>query len=433
MRKRLLLIILILLGIQCISARAVTIDPGTYKLKWQPIKGQAECVSTQDFSVGRKPASITEKVNGLKSERTFWGTSASFKIIIDESKGSNTGYDVAYLIPIRYAADITDLSNAIVLPLKKKTEDELVSVKTVQPVEVVLGKRGKESVYRAQVSVSVTMETSTNVLLFKGGEDQTVLIPCYAHVTIYSGWCGKIKSDHGELNIVTIDTDGDGLFGARYSKDRNGQVVTTGDGIWIGKHKPGCECKQCQWVTLGKASSYCDRLYSIDVSRTGDTVKIRPYAGVTGTLVFRAVDGRNLPAKCSTRYISGTSGFFDINIGKAVRLPVGNYTYGLMEIPPLPEVGETKQFTVVSFGRDDRINIKEGRRTVARVGGPIKMQIEPSISKITVKLGESKDISLDFSVGSGKSRFLFLGEQPPKVNIRDSKGKIVASGIGKFG
>ncbi|MEN6520537.1 MAG: hypothetical protein ABFD46_05215 [Armatimonadota bacterium] len=421
---RLFLSVILLSGF-LLPSEAVILQPGTYKLAWTTSEDISK-TTCQFLELDLAPQDNgVPAINGLKSAKYLRcgpDEDCYLRMVLDESKGTGKGYDVAY-ISLAASGKLTDVAQAIKLPLRKSNNAPLMwkDVKVLESDKFTLDIPYTSSNIIRKTTISLEID------IFDDGN-----ITGTAAIKLWSGWSGVIKTDGEDLKVILDDQNADGLFEKNSSNQAiDGTTPCLNDYIWIGRHNGQCECGECKSFMLGGVSSYDNKLYIINVKPSGEEIEIKPYTGPSGTVILNAIDGYNKPAKCGAT-IHGKEGFFKLlDNGKETQIPAGVYkTSPLFIIEPEQNKASDKRISI--FQRANlEITVQPEKAVTIDAGGPVTLSINSEKDAVTAKAGQEIKISLDIKIKDEKA--VILSEKNPVISIYNSAGKLLKSGKGEFG
>jgi len=396
----------------------LSIVPGTYKLEWKIPEPQEP--ETGMLFTYLQPMSSTQagRYEGLSSAKCLSGTAGPLIVIIDESKGTGNGYDTAYFAPAALTDPKSDLKQAGSVTLKVDPSGTGYDPDLKEPLAVSfpIGPAGSRIVQKAAISPVFRI-----YLPDKEGKRTG-----FANLWVRGGWYGKIKTDEGELEIGTLDRNWNGRYDDRIMPKSSSPYLVPGDAIRI--RKAGGPDST---LSLGKAVGYGGKLYSVKVSETGDALQIQPYEGDTAELRIDSRDSRGKPVPCAWASVGGPSGTFLLDNTNEITVPPGKYWCWRVFLVPKQEGPEKDRFGVAITSNDSRA-VARNQTAVFKYGGPIKVEIQPGSDVVRMKHGEEKSISLAITVGGNEIGGV-SGNREPKIEIRDTKGKVLKTDKGAFG
>lgn len=409
------------LGVAALApALGITIEPGVYKMEWRvPEPDHASFGGHRGTGVAQIGDRQISLFKGIRSAEALMGRAGPYTIVIDESDGTGTGYDIAYVFERPSDDSAYDLGSAAKIKLNRNGQVLVPQDADGLLIDQTMGRPGSQITKKAALSLSAAMTVRED------GKEE----PDHAVLTLRGGWYGKLRTDEGELDVQVIDMDLDGAFDDPLSVDLARSSVVVGDMILLGGTPTRFEDYQ-KLVYIAETSCYDDKLYRFDVSATGDTVTIEPYAGDVGTISVKAIDGYGKPAQCTGSAFYGEAGVF-YRSGPRMAVPPGNYGYLTATIMP-EQSGPNDDVFGVRVRPDGIVKVAANKETVVKVGGPMNVEIEPESRTITAKAGEQKTVRLVLTVG-GEELAGVEGNRRAWVNIRDSKGKLLSSEQTGFG
>ncbi len=398
-------------------ALGTTIEPGTYTMEWRiPEAGEDVSFGGRVFAaLAPADTGLASNYKGLSSSKGLYGGTSRYTVFLDESKGTGTGYDTAYVLEGELGESECDLT-ADAFKIKLKKQDGLLqSAESSGPVvDLTIGEEGSQITKKAVLGVDVHMS----------GEQ-----PQLAMLVMRGGWYGTLKTDKGDLDVQLIDVNSNGIYGDKVSANADQPYPNPGDVVLIGGMPTRFE-DYGNLLYLGDVVSYGGKLYEMSVSKTGETIDVQSYTSPVGKLRIEALDGRGKPSRCSTAMLFGNSGMFSTDGGE-LTVPPGEYRWLTAGIVPTQEGPEEKHFGITVQPKST-VKVTKGKTAVTKIGGPMKVEIAPGMGVITVSQGGMKMIQLSFTVG-GDELGGVMGNRMAWVNIRDRKGKLLSSKQSGFG
>ncbi len=396
-----------------------TIQPGTYLLEWKvpslpdhfnpryPFAGPGENL----YRVELKPVSASRgrTYGGLKSANAFVGWRGGFFVLLDESKGSGTGYDTAYIAASKADLAMVDVTRAVKVSLKDNpgkfpgaaaTDSTLwlANKPGELSTEICIGEPGDQVTERARVDGFKVYQRQTGVRTE----------PCSAEVTVRGGWYGTITTSKGKLQVRVTDHNGNGVYGDKFQPGWETDEKAWGDTINLIPVKRG---EMEDILLLAEAVLIDGQLYLVDVSKTGNRLDIKPYGGETGFLSVGATDGKGKQANCENVSYSGDKGDFWPVDDKPVKVPVGNYRCsasigaGVYVVSPL-------------------VALEKDRTVRFAIGGPLHFDVAPGADAIHAKAGEDRQIETTVYAGQDIMHLASCGKFT--ATFTDAEGKTVA-------
>jgi len=397
-------------------AWGLTLEPGTYKLEWRVPKDYVEGqVTAKNMYGSAVPAQKAKMYRGLVSKCPIACNDERWQAVLDESKGTGAGYDTLYIVTQRSRDGIFDAKQAIAVPLIKADGYLISDPDTQLTLTVPFGGVPREVTAAASAMVrTIGKET-------RG----------YVEVALGGAWVGKVRTDKGELDMFPIDANENGAFDDRIKAKAGGEDPDEGDALVI--HRPSLlEGRGDEQIYLAKCVQLDGKLYSIDVSKTGDTVEIGPYTDPLGRLRIDATSPSGKKIKVTGAQIVGEAGNFSIERDTSGDIPVGVYTYANADVETAP-AGKTPAMKL-SVRASNPVHVNAGQPSVWMIGGPLKVEIQPDTKNIAAKRGGPLSLEVSFKLGADEVPSISGGNQAtPKVTITSPKGKIVKTGKAEFG
>ena len=395
---------------------------GTYELSWDPemIGRELECKMKYQ---GDQAKSRIKKLPDLISTKPMInaysfdgpGDEGLLFVVLDESKGTGKGYDIAYIDVNRNS----DLSDDQAVKWEGASDNYRQNTSWVS-LPSHQGKPGGE-----QASNPVQMRLHID----KSGDQYFRATP-----ERKGGWKGTIDSNKGKLECATFDSNGNGIYSDRLSVLDNFEfdwnsfdmlyADTNGFGrlalLSYGPHA----------LRLSEAVGLAGKFYVIQVNDPGNKVTIAPYTGPTGTLMITCDNVGGLKGTVTGVRLTGKYGeyIFDDCGGQPVSLPTGKYeVYSCCIEPDIK--GNTKINVYCSL--DPGTEIKAGEQTNLNIGGKITAEINPSKKEIALKPGSQETLGLVMKLG-GKTEVYGVNPKDDqsfdlKVRFLDAKGSELAT------
>ena len=325
------------------SLTAASLTPGVYRLKWDNRPASQDSL----WSVYRQEQAAiflskpTERIRGAVSNRAlagpFWGD--SFRICLDESKGSGKGYDTAYIgTGSVYITDV-DCRKMVKIPLVARNGGLYA---TAFAADVPAGRRNAAPARRL-FDIAARVQPDG-----RGG------VTGKAWIYIRGAWHGRIKTDRGYVPVRLMEKEGFGQW----------QTVIMGRADNSELDEP----TSLSLLHIGGAITFDNELYSLRVSPKGDSLSIQPYGGPTGVVRVRAVDGYGRPVRKASMFVGNLR--YSCSQGRKVMMPVGNYD----EVTFNLQVGDRLNLFTI-YPSLPRLTIRKGAQTID-VGGPLSLGLE---------------------------------------------------------
>lgn len=390
---------------------AVTIEPGVYRLEWRVPEDDSDLSYIARRGVSLKPLAA-EPEDGFASTMCYSGTERGFTVVVDESGGTGTGYDTAYVLPAGDETVRIESSKGLTFALK----DNLGSLRCDDSRRV-LEMPGLGKPVRLKLEVHMAADA------------RNVKRPYFAELTLLGGWIGQLRTDSGQIQVQTVDQDGDGVYGEKTRLDPVTKMPSSGDAVVVGKASGGLDGLG-NILHLGEVVSYAGKLYAFDVSPAGDQIEVRPYGGQTGKIVLQAKDGYGRAAACDFLMLSGGSSVLTHRGTGVMPVPPATYLCPTAVIRAQQGAG-AGDFALV-LQPDQEVSVRAGASATLRLGGVIRAMIGSGFGILGIRRGEEKTVRLNFQVGACRLADV-VGPRAVTVNLRDSRGRLVHGGQALFG
>ena len=376
--------------------------PATYQLECQPVPPEALVAEPQYFS-----------------EHPLYGSfqladsdDNTYTIVIDESKGTGSGYDTLY-IDANNNEDLTDdpkLSETPSPHRQSRLEFPLVEI------SVEIG--GREYPYYLTPSTQ-TYSGRTDILVSS------------------SSYClGELAFGEKTYPMALFDSDRNGLFndvGAIPSEsERRDKIYTSGDMLVFdvdgdGKFWNSTHNTADLQRGLGKYVSFGDTCYEMDVEPHGRTITIRETEAPCGYI----------KAKHQDYWVEllGDAGALKLSSSESKgKVPVGEYRLATCSIETQDDEGVTWRILGRGNWRQPVIEVKRNRKAALEFGPPLTARITLTKQRDVLEIG------LDVTGRRGETypprdfRRVGKGLPPaPRFQVRDDRGNIVVSGDFEYG
>lgn len=394
MRPTIRIFITLAIALVALPAFGLKLIPGTYKLKWETRQKANDSLwlnHAGGYDSFSEPDLLTVPRDGIKgavSKRAWVTTSSDYRIVLDESKGTGKGYDTAYIMPSSGDTEIR-LKRMIQVPLKRQGS---FFVAKAFPISIQMGSIRRQRVFDLRIQMQRRCDSTPHAK---------------TRLYVTGGWYGSIKTDQGVIQMRLLERGSFGNWSALVIGKPHGSVRTV-EGL-----------KRAVTIEPDSPIVFDNQLYCIHISCSGDTVKVEPYKGPTGTVTVSAVNGFGKPIYkyqlCLDR-ASGHSLNFNLREKQTIRVPAGEYNYAVADFSLNSNnyPGMRSRLPGLSVKRDKVTNLS--------LGGPvtIKMGIWKSDDgsySITSKWLLPKPQECD-SILDGSDIYLVL---------KDSSGKTVFS------
>lgn len=394
------------------------LTPGTYDLTWDPTLKcagvtRSSCIKWDylaSFDFKKKPQLVSANprywifpIDSLKGGR--------FGIILDESKGTGTGYDTVYM-------DLNrdwDLTNDPKMSIGKIGNYEYGYTEWAKVLSNKGSSDGKEP-------GCTTLRLGAMWSGPKGDE-------LYGHVWQEGGWKGTIQTNNGPVECALVDYNTNGKFNDHVQRLTNLQVKDRGDLLFAdtnGSGKLALMTYGSQSINLDPVCKVGQKFYQITPSPEGDELIIEPYSGPMGTLVLSAGNIGGVGGKAGRCQVIGKQGsymFTKIDDGR-IELPCGDYRISSVS---LALTSGARSFNL-ECGTDSPVSIEQGNEARIDVSGSITSKISPKHEQLTWKAGESQAIDWQMKVGD-EVAVTAIGDRTagnaPRVKFFDKTGKMV--------
>jgi hypothetical protein len=278
-------------------------------------------------------------------------------------------------------------------------------------VEITLGPPGAEITKKAEAEPTVYMKPDA----------QGKVRPYNAQLELSGGWSGRVGSDIGPIRLYTSDRNANGVY-----NDPNDAAVLSVTRSYDQSWNSSSNVE----LPAGRVGNIGGKLFIVEVSAVGDTVKLKPYTGSTGKVNVSTFDSSGKPAKVSTVSFAGDTGrmsYYSKTTSGFV-LPSGSYSCTVtVQLPVKAKYGG---YETLDMKTKTPVTVSKGKTTSIRFGGPLQMQIGSGKGPIEVKQGIGRDIMVTFSTPNS-SVDTSTGLTIP-VNVRNATGKVVWSSTAEY-
>ena len=348
------------------------------------------------------PAGVKGQPKYLSEKPMFGSTklgpaSSAYLFALDERKGTGKGYDVLYFDG-NNNGDLTDDK-----PVYKHT-----------------GRYGQESFGPVKVLIDYGQGPS----LYYGSAD------CYPdrselYFSSAGYFTGKAKFGNKQHAIAVIDYNNNGTFDNRtgdfWSRDRI-LVDINDDGNFSEEYNDLSErCIYAKYFKVG------EEYYAAETSPDGAKVVI-----TQPEISFGAV--RFTPEMFQGAVMSDETGLFTVSADSGkVNLPQGQYRVVYNSIKKTDKSGPGWILEHREYSGKPLFEVKSGEVTEFKYGEPLtaKLTYTKEGSDIQFAIAFTDIAGMGYTIGRGQNSF----EQPspPKINIFDSSGNLIASKIFEYG
>ena len=419
MRVVLIVVLGILVGSCVWAAKPPTLKLGEYKLQWMDQdQNSDELGPEKDFR--KMTADEVKRCPGLVSADCSI-TDGPLRVIVDESKGTGTGYDTLYYIPPSVNSDEIDFSRAVKMSLRVVEGSKYV-LSAANPLTFVEWPVGKGTSRQLKKMVGGGL----NVKLPRPdwGTSRMRLLP-----SISGHWSGKIDTDQGQVSVSLIDHNWDGIYGQKVRYDREFGDMMPADEILIGDgpNLRPLATHIYHTMFLGKGVTYEGKLYDLKVSSSGETITVLPYDGGKGKLLIDARDSRGKPFEYVGALAINGEGIYTVRGALGTELPTGTYNDMWVLIGPDAQAADDRKFRFYQHC-PGKLKIDKGKTVTLRVGGRMTLDIQAQQgAKIsTVKAGGNLSFEITPMIGK-ECAFMFDDEKHLNITVKDAGGRVVHS------
>jgi len=396
------------------------LKPGTYDLAWDPEADLSEAAYCYNKFGQADAAKHAVKLPEFVSKRAyvmafqFDGTNDDglLLVAVDESKGTNKGWDTIYA-DFNRNRDLTDDK-----PISIRTSSNYSQFKS--DWFTVPSHQGSAGEARTDHSVQVKLS---------GWADSNYIS---VRPMVKGGWKGTVDSNKGKIDCINIDANFNGVFGDIEHAARNYQSFTDGDSICFDAVSYG-HIVTAEWSPqhfgLFNVCKVGSKFYVISSNPTGNQITIKPYTGQLGQLFVKVENIQNVGGSATSMYVIGDAGYYQFSelSGKPLTLPVGKYRISSINLTL-----NTTNKLPISCNYDPVITVSAAQRTTAVIGGKISLAIKPSSGDdFTLVPGSQNTIVWDIKIGD-KTTVSSIGENNgqndgPKVKFYDKKGSLIST------
>lgn len=392
------------------------LTPGTYTLSWDDNLDLSHAFFPESV---RSREELQSKIKGLSlliSSKPYLssyrldgdGYDGSLVIVCDESKGTGTGYDTAYIDANRNW-DISDDK-----PIKWKRDAGMGNSSKTSCVEV-LAHQGDPNGDHADHPVMVSLSIYSAENYFQ------------ARPMIKGGWKGSIQSNRGPIEFIPIDANQNGRYGD-ISKSAKGEADCFAiDTNGIGQALPWTGSRHV--LRANEVVSIANRLDNISVSDKGDKVTVKPYTGASGQIAVKASRIGGLDAKIVGMVITdGASCYTLHDYDSSLLLPAGHYS---MESCDIVLQSAKLSNPRISVAVSDMFSIEPDKMSTFTIGGDVSASIDPAEKQTVFYSGQQGQFTWSLGLGKGAT-ISNLGEMDRSRGVRvklfDGHDKVVYSG-----
>ncbi len=358
-----------------------------------------EKLETEPIYFSRRPLYGTIQLGDSEDKR--------FVLVIDESKGTRSGYDTLY-IDGNNNEDLTDDAKVV-----GRISDGTMTEFPTATATVEIG--GREYPYHIKPMV-------------------------YSYSDISVGWSpagyceGELRFGDRTYKVALFDDTCNGVFNDAHAVPRgyptSGSVYARGDTMVIDIDDDG-EFKKSYSDTpemyhVGKYISFGDTCYELEIAPSGRTITVCETDSPCGYIASEQ-EGYSVE-------LIGDDGALKLNGGASrVKAPAGEYRFAACSFEGKDDRGTSWRIIgqgdwsqpVITVNPDEDSSLKFGppltaSLTVAQSGGSFQFGLE-----IKGQGGETYSAA-NFERGPGRV-------QPPRLEIRDENGEVVARGTFEYG
>jgi beta-lactamase regulating signal transducer with metallopeptidase domain len=397
--------------------KGLRILPGEYRLEWDMRDPRLDDNYTRDsYDPALLDSATRSKIVGLISRRARNFESDGLEIILDETRGSGEGYNVAYVFPQERLHDgKVGLRTTWRVPLQllgdTLTNDHF-------RLELKLGTQQQHAAKPAQFCITLRMDASGT--------------PRDASFVRMGRWYGHVRTTKGQVEVETRDENWNGDYNgvSTYTCKWRNCCGHGRDVVKLGEMKSSSGLSG--WYTEDIVAArgiamYAGRLYVVKVSPTGDRVWIDDYTGKAGELTVSARDGFGKPAGFSLS-LAPTGYVFSGFGSRSVAVPPGNYSCSAIVGPPNKgaERRDPDMDTPAIDYDPPKTTISAGKSTALNLGGPLEFSIKPNERPIRVHQGHKHIVSFFLvAAGAGPVYTNFSYGTLTPIRVVNAKGKIV--------
>ncbi|MDO8585806.1 MAG: hypothetical protein Q7T82_02090 [Armatimonadota bacterium] len=396
-----------------VSAAASTLPVGSHKLEWvlpPPNEKQANqppdcCLPSISFSGQFTLMPAACKIAGAVSSKVLAypprPAGRSRVAVVDESKGTGTGYDSLYIVPFDSAkSSVIDLARArkISVAVHESTQSngngiaaswlEMLDDPKDVIIDVPFGK-GKNEVIKKVGVDAVKLYLKLNGVYIS---------PPFSFIHFRGRWTSTVSTDQGSFTFTSMG-------GEVYL------LASTKEGTThMGMH-------------AGKRYSFGGELYVANINDVGDWITIKRYEGAAGSIRVEALDGFGKPIAVAGSQVQGDGVAYSVNDKEDTKVPPGDYRYDITIAMPAGTSGYP-----VSMHGDARV--EPGQTKIIAVGGPVRVIADPDENEIIYTQGAGKAVALAPSINGLNAKISFPdNKMNMSLVIKDGKGGIVWTGV----
>ena len=329
----------------------------------------------------------------------------SYTIVIDESKGTRSGYDTLY-IDANNNEDLTDDPKISGKALDDGNRTEFPSI------EVTVSGGGQNYPYRLTPTIYSYQQTMVQ--------------------WSPSGYCeGELRFGDKTYKIALFDFTCNGLFNDAYQQFRGtGPIYAFGDTMVMDLdgdgtfQKPYEETREVYYV--GKYVSFGNTCYEMQIEPNGRKITVRQTDVPCGYIVTAKNGG--------SAELIGTDGAIRLNgPGSRAKVPAGEYRLAACNFEGKDENGAVWRIVGRGMWSQPPVQVNPNEKTSLMLGPPLKATVT------TNKSGDSFAFALSIAGQGGETYSAGSFQQagrpvpPPRLEIRNDKGEVVVRGNFQYG
>lgn len=348
----------------------IVLESGTYHLTWDAETDCSGVLNNWPDYEEEEALAYFKKMPDFASEKPY---AAAFKIdgngedglllvVLDESKGTGTGYDTVYLDTNRNG-DLSD-EKPVTYQSERGTFDEHLT-----PWVGVQSRQGNGA-YSNPTEVKLEVYPSDE----------------YMFITLYRKgfWHGKIKTNKGDVDLGVLDVSGNSLYND--AEEWSDMILADVNG----SGRLAFSYYGTQSMNVNDIIAVADKFYHIDPSPEGDTVTIERYGGPKGTLLIEAGDICGLAGTPTSISLEGT---VDLTASgdeavKPITLPVGKYSINYCTIT----LKSGNKTLLLEISQENAAEIVPHRQTLLVIEGDITAAISPDEETLKLKAGSEETV-----------------------------------------
>jgi len=360
-----------------------------------------EKLTAEPVYVSRKPLYGHVKLgNGKDTKYTF---------VIDESRGTRSGYDTFY-IDANNNQDLTDDPKLV----GTFTPEDPFSAEFAT-VELKVECDGKTYTYHVKPRVYSYNRASVSLAS--------------------AGYCqGEVTLDGKAYKVAVFDDLMNGCFNDVYTTPpeygRSGSIYGVGDTMMIDLNGDGKFDKKAAYTPevfhLSKYLPWGGRCYEVKVSADGRSLSLTESTAPSGYIKTHC-------ASYSAELL-GEDGAVKLQGEARVKVPVGKYRLATCTAEAKDKEGKTWRLTGTGSWKHPELNVEAGKTTPLTFGPPL-------VAKITYSRTNPSEIGFNLQLTGVRNEQYNAGSisrdgeplPPPRFEVRDSKGDMVTSGNFQYG